>query len=1108
MLRVQILYRSCLFVLILLACTDGAFAQRINTEFGKNRVQYHDDFKYWYEYESENFVMLWYGESRNVAQSTIMLAEYDHEEIINILEYSLRDKIEIVVYLDVSDLHQSNFGLDEELFDNDGETHIIGNRMFVYFDGDHEQMRRRIREGIATVYFNSILFGSSLQDMVQNAISLDLPEWYKEGLIEFVGQPWDFEREVRLREYFESEVDFVDLSVDFPRLAGHSFWYFIAREYGNTAISNIIYLTRIRKDLNSGFDFVLSKQLEELLEEWENFYREDLDIGEDHVINNDQVIYDHRVLKDADIQRIVSSQDGSKLAIITNDLGKTKVLLRNESDGSVKTIWKRGHRAAMIETDRNYPVVDFSPNGKSLLVIYEHRDVIYYRSINIETEELQEGSFPNDIERVYDVDFSDRSRFLMSVSIDGYSELVIFTPTNRQYRRVTSDYHDDLSPVHGELLDKKGYFFSSNRSGYLAERERMDSELPLNHKDIYFLSSEGTELYQITNSPLINETKVEYRDGQLYYLSDKTGVKQVYRIDLKNLYFEENLEVKAKASIACYENSGSSISSENRVSAHQEYIYDYQIANSAMIDLSHSLDRQKIRKYSLSVQDDIASSNYRKIHSSWRLSDYEDNEEFIDLLDRLRSQNVSTEREDKDLKFLTRFEDFPGSKVSNEQENEVALTNRNYNLPYRPVVRRIHDFRPVRAVAYRLRFGIKDVTTTINNELLFGGLNTFAGTSEEFEPPRAGFLIKGEAEDVFEDYKLIGGARFPTDFNGSEYFVSLSDRSKLIDKTYSLYRRGRSYDTTVDFVSPSREQETNFIGTAEYRYPLDFFNSIRATGTFRTDKITPLSLDASSLPLSPTTAQRLGLRLEYVFDNSLRIDFNQLRGSRAKFYVEAVKRFDLGLSRGSSFSLSEGFMTNIGLDARHYEGFLRHSVFALRAAGGTSFGTEKILFHAGGVENWLFNSFDNTIPIPADDRFAYRTIVSNIRGFQYNVRNGNSFAILNAEARFPIFKYLSRRQLRSSFLRSFQVIGFFDTGSAWKGLNPFDEDNPLNTIMVNTQDIVQVEARYFRQPFVYGYGFGARALLFGYHIKLDYGWGVDSGIRNDGRLYISLGTDF
>ena len=259
---------------------------------------------------------------------------------------------------------------------------------------------------------------------------------------------------------------------------------------------------------------------------------------------------------------------------------------------------------------------------------------------------------------------------------------------------------------------------------------------------------------------------------------------------------------------------------------------------------------------------------------------------------------------------------------------------------------------------------------------------------------------------------------------------------------------------------------------------------------------------------TPETAQRIELRLEYVFDNTLHIDFNQLRGSRVKFYAEAVKRFDLGLSGSSKFSLSDGFMTILGMDARHYEPFLKHSVFALRAAAGTSFGTEKILFHAGGVENWLFSSFDNSIPIPTDDRFAYRTIVSNIRGFEYNVRNGNSFAILNAEARFSVFKYFSKRQLRSSFLRSFQVIGFFDTGSAWKGLNPFDESNPLNTIIVNTQDIVVVEARYFRQPFVFGYGFGARGLLFGYHIKLDYGWGVDSGIRNDGRLYLSLGTDF
>ena len=498
--------------------------QRINTEFGKNRVQYHDDFKYWYEYESENFVTYWYGKSRNVGQSAVMYAEYDHDEIVNILEYSLRDKIEIVVYLDVSDLHQSNLGLDNELFANNGETYVIGNKMFVYFDGDHLAMRRQIRKGIASVYFNSILFGSSLQDMVQNAISLDLPEWYKDGLIDFVGQPWDFQKENHLKELFGSglDINFHQLSIDHPELAGHSFWYFIARKYGNTAISNIIYLTRIRKDLNSGFEFVLNKEINELLTEWKEFYKSDLDNGQGFdPIESPWQSFDKK--KNTELQAVSLSDDGKSIAYVTNEQGKTKIFLRSTDNPEAQLLWKKGQRAAMIETDRNYPVIDFHPNGKELIIIYEFRNDIYYRSINLASGEFKEDIFPGIIERVYHIDYSDKSRFLLSVSIDGYAELISFSPNNRQYKRLSSDYHDDLEPQAGVLNDEKGVFLASNRPGYLRQKEAMKSIVPLNHSDIYFLTTDGSELYQITNSPLIHESKPMVKGSSLYYLSDKIG---------------------------------------------------------------------------------------------------------------------------------------------------------------------------------------------------------------------------------------------------------------------------------------------------------------------------------------------------------------------------------------------------------------------------------------------------------------------------------------------------------------------------------------------------------------------------------------------------------
>jgi len=152
-----------------LACMTTVYGQSINTDFGKNRVQHHDDFNNWWRYETENFITYWYGKGRNIAEPVIQMAELDHDEIQNIMEHRTNDKLEIIVYTDITDLKQSNIGLEETFTSKTGETKIVGNKMFVYFDGNHNNLRVQIREGIASVYLSAMLFGDNFQEIVQNA---------------------------------------------------------------------------------------------------------------------------------------------------------------------------------------------------------------------------------------------------------------------------------------------------------------------------------------------------------------------------------------------------------------------------------------------------------------------------------------------------------------------------------------------------------------------------------------------------------------------------------------------------------------------------------------------------------------------------------------------------------------------------------------------------------------------------------------------------------------------------------------------------------------------------------------------------------------------------
>ncbi|MEY3957077.1 MAG: hypothetical protein RLZ73_1533, partial [Bacteroidota bacterium] len=48
----------------------------------------------------------------------------------------------------------------------------------------------------------------------------------------------------------------------------------------------------------------------------------------------------------------------------------------------------------------------------------------------------------------------------------------------------------------------------------------------------------------------------------------------------------------------------------------------------------------------------------------------------------------------------------------------------------------------------------------------------------------------------------------------------------------------------------------------------------------------------------------------------------------------------------------------------------------------------------------------------------------------------------------------------------------------------------------------------FRNPFLMGYGMGARANVFGYFVKFDYAFGLENKEVKSPVTYLTLGYDF
>ncbi|MDF1695374.1 MAG: hypothetical protein P1U56_06065 [Saprospiraceae bacterium] len=1081
-----------LAIFISLACIGTMSGQSINTEFGKNRVQHHDDFNNWNRYETENFITYWYGKGRNIAEPVIQMAELDHDEIQNIMEHRTNDKLEIIVYTDITDLKQSNIGLEETFTSKAGETKIVGNKMFVYFDGNHNNLRVQIREGIASVYLSAMLFGDNFQEIVQNAVLLDLPEWYKQGIISYCGRYWDYLLDDELRDIFfqnEKYKDFNKLAEDYPRIAGHSMWFYLDQNYGKSSISNLLYLTRITRNLDNAVLYVLNNEMEEIYGEWSNYYQQHFDKEIGIFENEDQeFLLDLKNKMHVPVSSMKLTRDEQTLAYVYNEIGKYRVRIKDLSTGKEKTIFKYGHKNAIQATDYEYPILAWHPNGRELSILYEHKDVIKLRKYNLDQDEFMEQIIPTDLQRIYSMSYYDDLKYIFSATSNGYSDLFHYNSKNRNYNRITDDFYDDLDAEVVVLDGKEGILFSSNRKRDHIFPLEYDTILPTGYFDVFFydLEADDKSLKRITKTNDVNERyPYQISKNKITYLSPENGIMNRYVVS-----------TVSPSSYYAVSNKDRNMIRHHAVSGSNKHIYTYY----------------KDGAYNIYLEDVDWNKPVITANTRYNNREYigDNTKSDTDVFIPFAPENMEEEMKDEYL-FQSRFED-PESLENITSSVEARANNA---LSIKAIVideesktdQKVEPFIYSRATASRLKFRLDNFTTKMDNEVLFEGLESYTGNSDELLIQPIGLLLKANIKDIFEDYSLVAGARYPLSFNGSEYFLTFENRKKLIDRKYALYRRSQTEVVDENSFPTWKAKKVSTLGMYQLKYPLTIYRSIRATSILRFDRFYSQSVNEETFGQPVSNEKRISLRLEYIYDNTIDIALNIKHGTRYKIFLEAINEFDFDLVDGIDIDASNGFTNIIGFDARHYIPFLKHSVIALRAAGATSLGSKRNLYYLGGVNNAFSNPFNDNISIPAGD-FAYKTNIFHLRGFDTNVRNGTSYALINSEARLPVFRYFMGNYGGSSFLRNLQIVLFYDIGTAWHGSSPYSDKNPLNTVTIESPPVLDLTVRYFRDPLVMGYGAGLRMKLLGYFLRFDYATGVETRVAQDAKLHFSVGMDF
>lgn len=1101
-----------------------AQAQVSAVEFGKNRVQY-QKFK-WRYYQTDNFNTYFNQDGLELGKYVAQVAEEELPSIEEFVEYGMQRRANIAVYNNFDEYRQSNIGMGIDWQTTGGVTKLVNNKMIVYFTGNHDSLRLQIREGIAAVLVQNILFGDDLGEFAANQALLDLPKWLTDGYIGYAAQQWSPRWDDDLKSALLSGDynNFYQFAYAKPDLAGHAFWHYIGDKYGVSKTTYMLYLSRIYRNLNSASQKISKKKFKDLLrdfmtEETQKYYK---DIRGRRNVPKGQLSVTEEIGKKDYIRFNANPQPRSfTYAMVEYKQGQYRVVLM-ENFLNRKVLLKYGARANENEQNPNYPILAWDGKGTRLACIYWMSGklrLFVYDVVNrikiVKDQELHQFDQVQDMKYMLDA-----NTLLLSAVKAGQSDIYVYKIDKETVQQVTNDVYDDLDASFVAFPNKTGIIYASNRPNGAAASS--SDSMPARHFNIFMVDnwnqSDFKQISQLTDLKFGNARfPSQYNTSHFTFVSDENGINNRYagffkteRAGLDTLVFVGDEVLRnpdpQEVDSLLKEWNKADIDSVGFVSVTHDSSYVFPLSNyqSSLLETRTAGDNSMVSEvvrqgnfkflYRLRVDE----NTLRRRNITAKPTEYVKR-----LMEQQRLSTGKTEILQTQTDSTKKNQDFFESGFENEKKDSTQLgkvVNGEEISKPEPVLKKakIFEYRPP-------KYFVDYAVAGFNNTVFGTRFQPYAGGAGPVQLSNGddfNGMVRMGTSDLFEDIKFTGGFRLATS-NLSDYDVlfSFMNYRRRLDWGASMYRTNQEVGF---FLTPPPSPAypglmRSTIYTINLQYPLDRVRSIRAKIGPRFDRAVLKGVDPVSLEQPDVTKTFAQLHLEYVYDNTLNPALNIWKGLRYKAYFDWYTQV-------SELATSEGkYLLNAGFDARHYLPIYRNVIWAVRAAGDFSWGSQKVIYYLGGVDGWIAPKFNNAATPDPDIDYTYQSLAVNMRGFPQNVSNGNNAVVINSEVRMPVFSTLLNKPINNAFIRNFQLIQFIDLGTAWNG--KFDKIERPSVIYSEPPLTVRIKAGGIG-PFVGGYGFGARSTLLGYFLRADVAWEMNGIFKGKPQFYFAMGMDF
>jgi hypothetical protein len=1144
--------RIFLISFIFIGAAISGIAQVNSVTFGKNRIQYKK--LKWQYYQTENFNVYFYDGGQELAKYVAQSAEKELPQIESAAEYSLQRRANIILYNDFADSKQTNIGLGTDALNTGNITRLVNNKMVVYYDANHANLRRQVRQGIADIITKNVLFGDDLGEVAGNQTLLDLPTWLTDGYTAYLGENWSTDLDDQLKSEILSGnySKFSQFSFANPMLAGHAFWYYIEEKYKKENVTYFLYLARVYKNLNKASQQITKLKFKALQQEFME-YQDDKyyqDIARRRAYPKGNYVEGFDISKRLNYYHFnVNPNKKNNSYVVTQfKKGVTRVILSQDFEN--KTILKYGVKSLQAEMNGNYPIIAWDPKGTRFSVLYKTEGKVKLFVYDV-LSDLKQYTFDltDRFDQVQDMKYMLDSRTLLFSAVkDGHADIYTFGIEKEKLIKVTNDVYDDLDATFVAFPNKNGIIFSSNRP--TAAAKSGDTVLPSNNRYNVFMitdfgdKAELNQITQLTNLKYGNARfPTQYNNNHFTFVSDENGINNRYAgffttksagLDTLIIIGDDILRNPAQrdvdSTLRAYKKTD--IDSVAIVSVTEDSAYTFPLTNypSGLAESRIAGDNQQVsevtqqsdEKVLYKLRIDENTLNRRNVTA--RPTEYAKKLMRESKLTTTKAapsssgtpaqQQAAIDSVKKDDFFQTEFANDTSAAARRNVQAQVGAQGRVAEAGNTDVLKnaKLYPYKPI-------KFSADYGSLAFSNSVLINRYQRYQGGSGPImltsSSPLNG-LIRLGTSDLMEDIKINGGFKIGTNLKDNEWLLNYQNLKRRIDWGLTYYRNAQHDTYSVDDGSGfpfyiGGKTFTNLY-QANVAYPFDEVKSIRFSAGIRSDNVV-LNADAQlpqTLLLSNERTLYSTSHLEFVWDDAISPVMNIWEGFRGKVYADFNRQI-------SKVKFSDGPNTyNLGFDARYYYPIYKNFIWAGRVAGDFSFGNQKFIYYLGGTDGWLMfgdnvkknggDKYFNTNNPPANDvDYAFQSLAVNMRGYIQNLASGNNAVVINSEFRLPVFQTLFDKTINNAFVRNFEVTQFIDLGTAWNG--GYQAIRRPETIISNPDVSVKVKAGGIG-PFAGGYGFGARTTLLGYFVKFDAGWPMNGFFKGKPVTYFSLGLDF